>query len=46
MKPARSAGVGPFVGNWAPAQLWVFWVAPIVGAVLGARAYQVIGSKD
>jgi aquaporin Z len=35
VNPARSTGVALFVGDWAVAQLWLFWVAPIVGAVLG-----------
>jgi aquaporin Z len=46
VNPARSTGVAVFVGGWAVAQLWVFWVAPIVGALLGASAYKFIGSKD
>ena len=46
VNPARSTGVAVFVGDWALAQLWVFWVAPIVGAVLGALAYRVIGEAD
>jgi len=46
VNPARSTGVAVFVGDWAVAQLWVFWVAPIVGALLGAMAYKVIGSQD
>lgn len=46
VNPARSTGVAVFVGDWAVAQLWVFWVAPIVGALLGAVVYKVIGSKD
>jgi aquaporin Z len=46
VNPARSTGVAVFVGDWAIAQLWLFWVAPIVGAVLGALAYKVIGSED
>lgn len=45
VNPARSTGVAMFVGDWAVAQLWLFWVAPIVGAVLGAVVYRVIG-KD
>ena len=44
VNPARSTGVAVFVGGWALAQLWLFWVAPIVGAVLGAFAYRAIGS--
>ncbi|MEJ2321682.1 MAG: aquaporin Z, partial [Gammaproteobacteria bacterium] len=35
VNPARSTGVAVFVGDWAVAQLWLFWVAPIVGGVLG-----------
>lgn len=46
VNPARSTGVAVFVGDWAVAQLWLFWVAPIAGAVLGAMVYKVIGSKD
>ena len=34
VNPARSTGVAVFVGNWAIAQLWLFWVAPIIGAIL------------
>ncbi|MBS0440978.1 MAG: aquaporin Z [Proteobacteria bacterium] len=46
VNPARSTGVALYVGDWALAQLWAFWVAPIVGALLGASAYKLIGSKD
>ena len=46
VNPARSTGVAVFVGDWALAQLWLFWVAPIVGAVLGATIYKYIGSED
>lgn len=46
VNPARSTGVAVFVGDWAIAQMWVFWVAPIVGALLGAFAYKLIGSED
>lgn len=46
VNPARSTGVAVFVGDWAVAQLWVFWVAPIVGAVLGATVYKFIGRRD
>jgi aquaporin Z len=44
VNPARSTGVAVFVGDWAVAQLWLFWVAPIVGAFLGAAIYRFIGS--
>ena len=43
VNPARSTGVAVYVGGWAVAQLWLFWVAPIVGAVLGALIYRTIG---
>jgi len=43
VNPARSTGVGVFAGGWALSQLWLFWVAPIVGAILGATVYRFIG---
>ena len=46
VNPARSTGVALFVGDWAVAQLWLFWVAPIVGALLGAVTYRFIGSEE
>jgi aquaporin Z len=46
VNPARSTGVALFVGDWAVAQLWLFWLAPIVGAVIGAAVYRVIGSEE
>jgi aquaporin Z len=47
VNPARSTGVALFVGDWAIAQLWLFWVAPIAGAIIGAAVYRFIGStKD
>lgn len=45
VNPARSTGVAIFVGDWAVAQLWFFWVAPIVGALIGAAIYRYIGSS-
>ena len=45
VNPARSTGVALFVGDWAVSQLWLFWVAPIIGAVLGALAYRFIGKE-
>ena len=44
VNPARSTGVALYVGGWAVAQLWLFWVAPIIGALLGAGVYRFIGS--
>jgi len=46
VNPARSTGVAIYVGGWAVAQLWLFWIAPIVGAVLGAAVYRFIGSEE
>ena len=46
VNPARSTGVAVFVGGWAVEQLWLFWVAPIAGALLGAAVYKVIGARD
>jgi aquaporin Z len=46
VNPARSTGVAVFVGDWALTQLWAFWVAPIVGAVLGAFAYRAFGESE
>lgn len=45
VNPARSTGVAVFVGGWATAQLWLFWVAPILGGVLGAAVYRLIGNE-
>ncbi|HNT28694.1 MAG TPA: aquaporin Z [bacterium] len=43
VNPARSIGVALYAGGWALEQLWLFWVAPIIGAVLGAIVYRFIG---
>ena len=45
VNPARSTGVALFVGDWAISQLWLFWVAPIIGGILGALIYRFIGSE-
>ena len=45
VNPARSTGTALFVGDWAIGQLWLFWLAPIVGAILGALIYKVIGCQ-
>lgn len=45
VNPARSTAVALYVGDWAVNQLWLFWVAPIVGAVLGALVYRQIGGE-
>lgn len=46
VNPARSTGVALYVGDWALGQLWLFWVAPIIGAVLGALIYRWIGEEQ
>ena len=46
VNPARSLGVAIYVGDWALAQLWLFWVAPIAGALLGAVIYRFINSEE
>jgi aquaporin Z len=46
VNPARSTGVALFADGWAVGQLWLFWVAPILGGVLGALAYRVVGKSD
>jgi len=45
VNPARSTGVALFAGEWAISQLWVFWAAPIAGALIGAVIYRFIGSE-
>ena len=44
VNPARSIGPAIFVGGWALSQLWLFIIAPIIGAVIGAMVYRVIGT--
>ena len=46
VNPARSTGVALYVGDWATAQLWLFWVAPLIGGVFGAVVYRAIGQSD
>jgi aquaporin Z len=46
VNPARSTGVALFAGGWAIEQLWLFWIAPIIGALLGAVVYRFIGEKE
>jgi aquaporin Z len=46
VNPARSTAVALYVGDWAVGQLWMFWLAPIVGALLGAAVYRMIGNSD
>ncbi|MEN8689725.1 MAG: aquaporin Z [Desulfobacterales bacterium] len=46
VNPARSTGVALFAGGWAVQQLWLFWVAPIIGGVLGGLVYRWLGGND
>jgi aquaporin Z len=46
VNPARSTGPALFAGGWALSQLWLFWVAPIVGAALAGVVYKIIGKSD
>ena len=46
VNPARSTGPAIFVGGWALEQLWLFWVAPIVGAAIAGIVYPAIASED
>ncbi len=46
VNPARSTGVAIFQGDWALSQLWLFWIAPIVGAVLAGVVYRWFESEE
>lgn len=46
VNPARSTGPALFVGGWALAQLWLFWVAPIIGAIIGGIVYRFLGEDN
>jgi len=46
VNPARSTSQAIFVGGWALSQLWLFWIAPILGAVLAGFTYRSLFSKD
>jgi aquaporin Z len=45
INPARSTGPAVFVGGWALAQLWLFWIAPIIGGALGGVLYRWLSEK-
>jgi aquaporin Z len=46
VNPARSTGPALLVGDWATAQLWMFWVAPLIGAALAGLVYRWLGGGD
>jgi aquaporin Z len=46
VNPARSTSQAIFVGGWALQQLWLFWIAPIVGAAIAGLFYSAIAEKD
>ena len=46
VNPARSTSQAIFVGDWATSQLWLFWVAPIVGAILAGIVYKFLSPKE
>ena len=46
VNPARSTAVAVYVGDWATDQLWLFWIAPVAGAMLGAAMYRFISAKQ
>ena len=46
VNPARSTGVAVFVGDWATSQLWLFWVAPIAGAIIAGLIYRSLFAEE
>lgn len=46
VNPARSTGVALYVGGWALFQLWLFWLAPIIGGIFGGIVYRYIGKEE
>jgi aquaporin Z len=46
VNPARSTGPAIFAGGWALGQLWLFWVAPLIGAVIGGVVYRWVGGEE
>jgi len=44
VNPARSTGVAVYVGGWALAQLWLFWLAHIIGGFIGGLLYKAVGN--
>ncbi len=46
VNPARSTGPALFVGGWALARLWLFWIGPIIGAIMGGIGYRFLGGDN
>ncbi len=46
VNPARSTGVALFQGSWAISQLWLFWLAPLIGGVIGGGLYRALFERD
>src|SRR3982750_3501010 len=46
VNPARSTGPAVFVGGWALEQLWLFWLAPLIGATFAGVVYRVVGGEE
>ncbi|CAM2799760.1 aquaporin Z [Vibrio rarus] len=46
VNPARSTAVAVYVGDYALSQLWLFWVAPIIGGIIGAIVYKAVAEKE
>lgn len=46
VNPARSTGVALFAADWAVAQLWLFWLAPAAGGLVGGLLYRLVGGED
>jgi aquaporin Z len=46
VNPARSTGVAVFAGGWALTQLWLFWIAPLIGGILGGSIYRFLGRSN
>ena len=46
VNPARSTAVALFAGGWSIQQLWLFWIAPIIGGALGGIVYRWLGGND
>ena len=46
VNPARSTGPAVYVGGWAISQLWLFWVAPILGGIVGGALFRGLFEQD